>query len=193
MNAAKKKAPTIAVPQSDAAADALLKEYGDEFNLLVAHEAVMNAQLADAKASFERVAQPHQERLKTIFEQLQAWGAAHRDRLTDDGKSKTVLLPAGSIGWRNRPPSVRWKKGFKAEDIVEAIKKYGLRRHRLGRRGILHRALRRRAGGAEDMKTCPNCGHQIPEMKLGLTSRQRDLLDAIRKFEAVGQTRLTPR
>ena len=128
MNAAKKKAPTIAVPQSDAAADALLKEYGDEFNLLVAHEAVMNAQLADAKASFERVAQPHQERLKTIFEQLQAWGAAHRDRLTDDGKSKTVLLPAGSIGWRNRPPSVRWKKGFKAEDIVEAIKKYGLRR-----------------------------------------------------------------
>jgi len=43
------------------------------------------------------------------------------------------------------------------------------------------------------MKTCPNCGHQIPEMKLGLTSRQRDLLDAIRKFEAVGQTRLTPR
>ncbi len=34
------------------------------------------------------------------------------------------------------------------------------------------------------MKTCPNCGHLIPEMKMGLTPRQRELLAAIKKLQA---------
>lgn len=127
-NAAKKKAPAIDVPQTDEAADALLKEYGDEFTFVARRQADLDSALAKLKATYEELAKPHQERMNEIFEQLQAWGAAHRDRLTDDGKSKTVTLPAGAIGWRQRPPSVRWKKGFKADDIIEAIKKIGLRR-----------------------------------------------------------------
>ncbi len=126
--ATKKKAPAIAVPQTDAEANRLLKEYGDTFNLVARVQAEIDQAVADLKAAFEAKAKPHQDRMNVIFEQLQAWSAAHRDRLTDDGKSKTVTMPAGAIGWRNRPPSVRWKKGFKAEDILAAIKEAGLRR-----------------------------------------------------------------
>jgi phage host-nuclease inhibitor protein Gam len=122
------KAPTIVVPQSDDAADALLKEYGATVTLLEVIEARLDSALAGVKMHYEGEAKPHQERLKTMFKQLFAWGAAHRDRLTDQGKSKTVKLPAGAIGWRNRPPSVKWKKGFKVEDIVQAIKDAGMRR-----------------------------------------------------------------
>ncbi len=120
--ATKKKAPAIAVPQTDAEADALLKQYGEVFSELGHWQANLNHALADVKASYEEGSKPLQERLNVLFEQLQAWGAAHRKRLTEDGKSKTVLLPAGCVGWRQRPPSVRWKKGFKVEDILQAIK-----------------------------------------------------------------------
>ena len=124
----KAKAPTIVVPQSDEMANALLAQYGDAFNALAHLQADTNEALARIKALHEADAKPLQELLSTIFEQLSAWSAAHRDRLTEKGKSKTVQLPAGAIGWRQRPPSVRWKKGFKVEDIVAALKEHGLRR-----------------------------------------------------------------
>lgn len=120
--AARKKAPAIAVPQTDAEADALLKEYGEISNKIAHKQAEMDELLARAKVACELAAKPLQERLNVIFEQLQAWAAAHRNRLTEDGKSKSVQMPAGKIGWRMLPPSVRFKKGLKVEDILQAIK-----------------------------------------------------------------------
>lgn len=125
---AKKKAPAIAVPQSDAAANDLLKEYGETANTLARNEADLSDAVAKVKATYETAAKPLQERLNTIFDQLAAWGAAHRTRLTEDTKSKTVLLPSGSIGWRFDPPSVRIRKGLKVDDLIATIKKAGLRR-----------------------------------------------------------------
>jgi phage host-nuclease inhibitor protein Gam len=127
-SAAKTKMKSIDVPQSDDEANALLAEYGETYNKLVALEGGMNDALAKVKETFEGLAAPHQDRLKTIFIQLTSWGSAHRKRLTEDGKTKTVKLAAGEIGWRNLPPSVRWKKGFKVEDIIAAIKAAGMRR-----------------------------------------------------------------
>ena len=120
--AAKTKRPAFTAPQTDEEADQLLRDYGNTFNHVVKLEADMNTELARVKARYELAARDAQSRLSAIFDGLSAWGAAHRDRLTNHEKSKTVQLPSGSIGWRLRPPSVRWKKGLKAEDIVEAIK-----------------------------------------------------------------------
>jgi phage host-nuclease inhibitor protein Gam len=127
-SAAKTKTQAIDVPQNDGAASELLAEYGETYNKLVAIEGGMNDALAKVKGTFEELAAPHNERLKTIFLQLTAWASAHRDRLTEGGKTKTVQLPAGNVGWRLRPPAVRWVKGMKVEDIVQAIKNAGLRR-----------------------------------------------------------------
>jgi phage host-nuclease inhibitor protein Gam len=125
---AKKKAPAIDVPQSDAAADAALKEYGEAFNVVARNQADMDDALAKVKATYEAAAKPLQERMNTLFDQLAAWGAAHRTRLTEDTKSKTVKLPSGAIGWRCDPPSVRIRKGLKVDAVIEAIKEHGLRR-----------------------------------------------------------------
>ncbi|MGH6887962.1 MAG: host-nuclease inhibitor Gam family protein [Rhizomicrobium sp.] len=125
---AKTKTAAIDVPQSDEAANALLAQYGETYNAIAKLQADLDDALAKVKGLFETQSAPLQEKLKIAFLQLTSWGAAHRDRLTENGKSKTVLLPAGQIGWRHRPPSVRWVKGMKAEDIVVAIKNAGLRR-----------------------------------------------------------------
>jgi phage host-nuclease inhibitor protein Gam len=129
-SAAKKKTAmaAIQVPQTDEEANALVAEYGEHFNAIANLQVGLDDALAKVKATFEEQSAPHQERLKTLFMQLTSWGAAHRKRLTEDGKTKTVKLPAGEIGWRNLPPSVRWKKGSKVEDIIAAIKAAGMRR-----------------------------------------------------------------
>lgn len=122
MAKAKAKMPALDVPQDDSEADALLKTYGQDFNALSRLGATMNDQLADLKAQFEADAAPIKERMIVMEAQLTAYAAAHRKRLTDDGKTKTITLPAGVLGWRNKPPSVRFAKGLKAEDIVSNIR-----------------------------------------------------------------------
>jgi phage host-nuclease inhibitor protein Gam len=128
MTKTRNKAPAIAVPQSDGAANALLQEYGETSGVVARMEADLNDALAKVKAHYETLAQPHEERLKVIFESLSAFGAAHRDRLTGNGKSKTVLLAAGEFGWRKNPPSVKWARGMTVEKIIENIKAAGMRR-----------------------------------------------------------------
>jgi phage host-nuclease inhibitor protein Gam len=118
----KSKAAALDVPQTIDEANALLAEYGELFNQAAHIEADMNAELAAAKAAAELEAAPVQLRMQQIFDALNAYAGAHRAVLTKDGKTKTVDLPAGKIGWRFNPPSVRWARGYNAEKIVEGIK-----------------------------------------------------------------------
>jgi phage host-nuclease inhibitor protein Gam len=127
-SAAKTRTSALEVPQTDEAANALLAEYGEGYNAVARIDAGMNDALARVKASFEEQSKPLQERLKAIEAQLSGWAAAHRDRLTENGRTKTVKLAAGEIGWRALPPSVRWIKGMKAEDVVSAIIAAGMKR-----------------------------------------------------------------
>ncbi len=128
MAKAKTKAPALAVPQTDEEADALLAEYGATERRLGEIALRMNDRLASLKAQYEADAKPLQTLLDSIFERLQAWGGAHRKRLTEGDKVKTVALPAGEVGWRSRPPSVTFQRGLKVEEIVERIRKAGMLR-----------------------------------------------------------------
>lgn len=119
------RAPALDVPQSDDEANALLLEYGECFNEAARIEAAMNDELSALKVRFEQDAAPHQARMMQIYDALNAFGGAHRKRLTDDGKRKTVQLPAGEMGWRWNPASVRLKRGRKAEEVVETIRAKG--------------------------------------------------------------------
>ena len=128
MAKAKTKAPALDVPQTDEHADFLLECYGDAMRELALIQADMSAELAAVKAKHEASAKPFQDDLNSLFERLQAWGEAHRKRLTEDETTKTVKLPAGEIGWRMRPPSVSIRKGLKLDDVVARIKQLGLRK-----------------------------------------------------------------
>lgn len=118
----KTKAAALTVPQSIDEANDLVAEYGDLFNEGAHLEADMNAELAAVKAKYEERAKPGAERMAQIFDALNAFAGANRKQLTNEGKTKTVKLAAGEIGWRMNPPSVRWARGFNAEKIVQGIK-----------------------------------------------------------------------
>lgn len=122
MASAKAKKPALEVPQSDEEADALLKAYGEEVNKLARIEANMSDAVAIVTAEYEAEAAPIKAAAALKVEQLTAFAAAHRNRLTDKGKTKTATLPAGIMGWRNKPPSVRFAKGLKVEGVVANIR-----------------------------------------------------------------------
>jgi phage host-nuclease inhibitor protein Gam len=122
----KTKAPAIAVPQTYAEADAALARHGLLARELAAIETRMKARLAATKAAFEADAKPLQDEQIAVFEGLQAWASANRSRLTDDGKSKSVSLAAGTVGWRMRPPSVTLRRGVAIDEFVQRIRELRL-------------------------------------------------------------------
>lgn len=126
--AVKTKGAALTVPQTDEEANALLMRYGATVNEIARMGVQLDEDLASVKAQHEEAAKPLQQSLVDMLHALQAYGAAHRRRLTGSGETKTVKMPAGEIGWRTNPPSVKFKRGFKAEDIVAELRKLNLRR-----------------------------------------------------------------
>lgn len=128
MAVSKKKATPLAVPQSYAAADALLARMGELDRLIEAADTDLAGEVAKLKARLEADIGPLVAEEKLIAQQLEAFADARRDELTDGGRRKHHDMPAGRIGWRNDPPSVKFKKGFKEADIIERLKEMRLAR-----------------------------------------------------------------
>lgn len=112
----------VTLPADDAAANALLEEYGQTFNALAAIQVDMDAALAKVKKEHEDKAEAKAKRLAEIFVTLSAYGAQERERLTDNNATKTVKLAAGEIGWRKNPPSVKMRAKKKIEDAIAEIR-----------------------------------------------------------------------
>lgn len=174
----KTKAAALDVPQSIDEANALLAEYGELFNEAAHIEADMNAALAKAKSDAEEQAKPVAERMLQVFDALNAYAGAHRKDLTQDGKTKTVKLPAGEIGWRMNPPSVKWKSGFNGEKIVAGIKaliddvviKTLQDAERLGSlRGFIRT---KEEPNKDAMGDNPDLAREIPGVKIGSSGEQ---------------------
>ncbi|BCW89988.1 hypothetical protein sos41_31560 [Alphaproteobacteria bacterium SO-S41] len=110
------KSPTLHVPQSKDEANALIKAFGDHLNAITEIGTDLQRQSAALKDTAEAAAAPHKEALKLLEKQLQAFAEARRDELTQNGKTKTIELPAGHLVWRNDPPSV--KVAGKVSEVV---------------------------------------------------------------------------
>ncbi len=80
-------------------------------------ETRMNDELAGIKAQFEGLAAPLAQDIETLTRGVQAWCEAHRDELTQGGKTKTCALETGEVKWRVTPPSVQ----IKGADAVLAL------------------------------------------------------------------------
>ena len=127
MVALKSKKPTvIAVPQSYAAANALVERYGALARELERAETDLSQSVAALKVQIETRIAPLIAERKTIEAQLEAYGEDNRDELTGHGKLKHHALPAGRIGWRNDPPSIQFKKGTKADDVIATLREMRL-------------------------------------------------------------------
>ncbi len=88
-------------------------------------EAAMNDELSVVKERFETQAEPLSAEIYTLTTGVQAWCEAHRDELTQGGKTKTVQLPTGEVKWRTTPPSVTVRG---VEAVVAWLTEKGLTR-----------------------------------------------------------------
>lgn len=117
---AKTKTPAPrCVPQSDAEAREMIARLGILQRELERRETDMNAALANIKQKVEAAAAPLRERHAEATEALRIYCAAHRDRLTQGGRSKTVDFGTGTVAWRQRPPKVTLSG--KVEAVLEAL------------------------------------------------------------------------
>jgi len=121
----KKAAASVLVPRSHDELSAYLGEIGAHERELQHIHAEMNAELASTKEGWERRAAEHTARIEALSNGVQIWCEAHRSELTNDGKTKTAVLPTGEVAWRTRPPSVRVTG---QEVVLDALRRSGLSR-----------------------------------------------------------------
>jgi phage host-nuclease inhibitor protein Gam len=120
------KAPAIvAAPQSRDECAAWICGLGDCQRELARIETVMNDEIGSVTQRYQPVIQALKERIAPQVVGIQTWCEAHRDELTEGGKTKTANLVTGSVQWRQRPPSCVVRG---AEAVIETLKRLGLGR-----------------------------------------------------------------
>lgn len=113
------------VPQSPVELNAAIYEIGVLQRKREVITAAMNDELATVRARFEAMAKPHADHLAALTRGVATYCEAHRDVLTNGGKTKTARFAAGEVSWRMRPPSVALRG---AHAVIAALKKAGLDR-----------------------------------------------------------------
>ncbi len=78
-----------------------------------------------ASTAAEKAAEPLITERASLFEQVRAYCAANRLRLTNDGRSKTATFPTGSTAWRLGRQRVSIDTVLK-DKIIALLKKRGL-------------------------------------------------------------------
>ncbi|ECC1604493.1 host-nuclease inhibitor protein Gam [Salmonella enterica subsp. salamae] len=120
-----KSAAAVYVPQNKEDVIGDIKKIGDLQRELEREQTIMN----DAIGAITEKHAPSIEALKkdidTLSQGIQGWCEAHRDELTQNGKTKTASLITGKVEWRNRPPSV----GIRGvETVLETLHRLNLDR-----------------------------------------------------------------
>jgi phage host-nuclease inhibitor protein Gam len=129
MTAHKHRLKTLALaelpPQSREDCAAWIKELGDLQRSLARLETGMNDEIA-------AITQAYQPRIEALKGQISAkqsgihtFAEAHRDSLTEHGKTKTANLVTGVVQWRVRPPSVMIRG---VDNVLDSLKRLGLAR-----------------------------------------------------------------
>ena len=119
----KSQAATYVIPQSRPEMVESISEIGRHQRLLDKINAEMNDELAKIKQRYEESAEPHSKAISDLSKGVQAYCEAHRDELTDHGKTKTIGLPSGEVKWRACPPSV---KIYGADAVIKMLQKKGM-------------------------------------------------------------------
>ncbi len=118
----KKTEPQVDLGTKEAAVEAIA-EIGRRRRECVRIETQMNDELATVKQRYEAEAEPHQERIKLLKLQVQAWCQARRDELTQQNKVRTVAFPSGEVRWRLSQPKVIVRNN---DAVVECLRRLHL-------------------------------------------------------------------
>ena len=117
------KMDVVAVPKNQNEANKLITKIGVNQRKIEAINQRVNQRIERIKAEAAEKAEVISDEINKDVEGLFAYAEAHRDDLTDSGKTKTVKLPNGELAWRTTPPSVSIR-GIQA--AIENFEKLGL-------------------------------------------------------------------
>ncbi len=121
----KSTASTARVPQTRADVVAAIAEIGRRQRERDRIQAAMNDELAQIRERYENEAEPHGRAIEDLQAGVQTWCEAHRDALTQGGKTKTAAFASGEVRWRVTPPKVAIRG---VEAVIAALRKAGLGR-----------------------------------------------------------------
>lgn len=121
----KQEAAAFPVPQTQEEAIEAIAEIGRRQRERTRIETAMNDELAAVRQQWETQAAPRLDAIKGLSGGVHLWCEAHRDRLTNGNKVKSVHLASGDVKWRLRPPSVRI---LAVDNVIAYLKQAGLER-----------------------------------------------------------------
>ena len=79
----------------------------------------MDEQITALREKYDALMAPAVESIKALSQGVHVWAEAHRDELTQHGKTKTANLMTGEVRWRTTPPSV---KAVRVKEAIEELK-----------------------------------------------------------------------
>lgn len=102
------------------AADILL-EISKEKRAIEEIQSKLNETADQLKLKASRDAETHQDKIFQLMSGLFAFAEANHDKLTEEGKRKTVETMNGNFGWRTTPPAVNISNTEKAIKSLESL------------------------------------------------------------------------
>lgn len=101
------KQPAIEAAQDKAEVTAFIRKIGDLQREVKRLETEAGDKKAVIEEEYAAKAAPMCAEIMSLTERVAAYCEAHKDELTENGKTKTVDFTTGLIKWRIRPPSVK--------------------------------------------------------------------------------------
>lgn len=112
------------VPQTLNEAADFLRQIGEKQQAIRVIESTLDAEVKRLQAQATTEVGPHQERIDELFAGLFAFAQSNRDKLTKDGKRKTIPVATGKFGWRMTPLSVSIDN---PDEVVAELKRRNLK------------------------------------------------------------------
>lgn len=117
------KQAVIDVPQNKSEANSFVSEMGKEKREIEKIEAKLNKDIEALKEKAKARLEPHENKLYQMLQGLYIYAEGHRNELTENGKVKTVVVPAGKFLWRMGNKTVHITN---QEEALRSIKAKGL-------------------------------------------------------------------
>lgn len=120
-----KAVAAVYVPQCKEDVIGDIKKLGDLQRELARTESEMNDAIGEITERHAPAMETLKKDIDTLSKGIQGWCEAHRDELTQNGKTKTASLITGKVEWRNRPPSVAVRG---VDSVLETLRRLNLDR-----------------------------------------------------------------
>lgn len=98
-----------------------IKEIGDLSREHTRLTTEMNDIIADTSERYAPELKRLQAEIEPLQQAVQEYCEAHRDELTENGKSKTANFVTGEVQWRQRPPSVAIRGADAVLDFMQRM------------------------------------------------------------------------